>query len=42
MLKVNYRILIKCVKSVQEMCSSVSIHNFEQVFIYWDIFLNTN
>ena len=35
-------ILKKGVKCVQEMCSRVSIYNFEQVFVYWDIFLNIN
>ena len=42
MLRVNEKNIKKCIKSVQEMCSSISIYNFEQVFVYWDIFLNTN
>ena len=40
--KVNYRNIKNGAKSVQEMCSSVSLYNFEQVFVYWDIFLNIN
>ena len=42
MLKDKYRNIKKGCKLVQEMCSSISIYNFEQVFVYWDIFLNTN
>ena len=34
--------LQKGVKSLQEMSSSVSVYNFEQVCVYWDIVLNTN
>ena len=32
--KVNYRNIKNGAKSVQEMCSTVSIYNFEQVFVY--------
>ena len=35
-------ILKRGVKYFQEICSSVPIYNFEQVFVYWDIFLDTN
>ena len=34
--------LKKGVKYVKEMCSSVSIYTFQQVFDNCDIFVNTN
>ena len=42
MLNVNYRNTKKGVKYVKEMCSSVSIYTFQQVFDNCDIFVNTN